>query len=81
MDAGGSDWPPMPDALALAHLPADLLGELEARAGAGVVETMFNGPFFAIPLDREDDLIGVLRSAGFGVCRNDALIVSIDADS
>ena len=74
------DWPPMPDALALEQLPADLLRKLTEEAGAEVLETVFNGPFFAIPLEREADLMNVVRSVGYEVHGDDSLIASIGAE-
>ncbi len=77
---GDGDWPSMPDALALERLPADLLRKLADEADAGVVETVFNGPYFAIPLESEADLVSIVQSAGYVVHRDDALIASIDAE-
>jgi hypothetical protein len=68
------DWPPMPDQISLENLPADLRQELINKAGATVEFTTLNGDFLAIPLDREDDLVNVIRSAGYDVHRNDELI-------
>jgi len=75
------DWPPMPDQWALEHLPKDLLRELIHQAGAEVKHTMLNGSYLAIPLDREADMVSVLRSAGFEVHRDDGLIASIGLPS
>jgi hypothetical protein len=68
------DWPPMPDQVSLENLPADLRQELINKAGARIEFTALNGDFLAIPLDREDDLVNVLRSAGYDVHKNDELI-------
>jgi hypothetical protein len=78
--AGDGDWPPMPDAYALDDLPVALRRELVAKAGAEVEHTTLNGSYFAIPLDREMDMVSVLRSAGFEVRRDDGLIASICVD-
>jgi hypothetical protein len=67
----------MPDSYALDNLPRELLRELIAGAGAEVMHTVLNGSCFAIPLEKEDDLLTVLRSAGYEVRRDDGLISSI----
>jgi hypothetical protein len=72
--ASEGDWPPMPDQISLESLPADLRQELINKAGAQVEFTVLNGDFLAIPLDREADMVNVLRSAGYDVRRNDELI-------
>jgi hypothetical protein len=77
---GDGDRPPMPDALALDHLPAELLRKLAEEAGAEKLETVFNGPLLAIELDREADLRNVARSVGYQVHRDDTLIASIGAE-
>lgn len=71
------DWPPMPDQYALDHLAAELLNELISRAGAEVQHTTLNGSYFAVPLERETDMVSVLRSAGISVRRDDDLVASI----
>jgi hypothetical protein len=76
-DVSDGDWPPMPDSYALDFLPRQLIRALIARAGAKVEHTTLNGPYFAIPLDREEDLISVLRSAGYAARRDDDLISSL----
>jgi hypothetical protein len=76
-EAQDGDWPPMPGALALDDLPLELLHLLTAKAGEYLIETTLNGSSFAIPLDREDDLVNALRSAGYEVRRDDDLIDSL----
>jgi len=74
--AQDGDWP-MPDQHALEGLSSELLKALITRAGAGVHHTMLNGSYFAIPLEREADMVDVLRSAGFEVSRDDDLVANI----
>ena len=74
------DWPPMPDQYALEGLPTELLNALITRAGAEAQHTMLNGSYFAIPLEREGDMVDVLRSAGFEARRDDDLVASIGLD-
>jgi hypothetical protein len=71
------EWPPMPGGYALEDLPEKLLRELMAKAGAKVVDTTLSGSFFAVPLDREADMVNVLRSAGYEVIQDGSLIYSI----
>jgi hypothetical protein len=67
------DWPPMVTARAFKLLPKDL----QARfSGSG--ETVFNGPYLEISLDREADLVAELRARQFEVTRNDELINVLD---
>jgi hypothetical protein len=75
--AQDGDWPPMPDQYALERLPSELLNALITRAGAEVHHTVLNGSYFAIPLEREADMVDALRSAGFEVRRDDDLVASI----
>ena len=46
-------------------------------AGGYLIETTFGGSSFAIPLDREDDLVNALRPAGYEVRRDDRPINSL----
>jgi hypothetical protein len=76
-EAQDGEWPPMPGAYALDDLPMGLLRLLTAKAGGRLIDTTLNGSAFAIPLEREDDLVNTLRSAGYVVRRDDDLINSL----
>jgi hypothetical protein len=76
-EAQDGEWPPMPGASALDDLPIELLRLLTAKAGGYLIDTTLSGSSFAIPLAREDDLVNVLRSAGYAVRRDDDLINSL----
>jgi hypothetical protein len=71
------DWPPMPDGFALDRLPGDLLNALEARAGAEVVATTLNGDYFAVPAEREADLLATLADLGYQARRDDSFVDSL----
>ncbi len=79
VEAQDGDWPPIPGALALDDLPLELFRLLMAKAGRYLIETTLNGSSFAISLDREDDLVNALCSAGYEVRRDDDLINSLGA--
>jgi hypothetical protein len=76
-EAQEGDWPPMPGAYALDDLPLELLRPLTAEAGGRLIDTTVNGSSFAIPLNRQEDLVRILRSAGYEVRRGDDLINSL----
>jgi hypothetical protein len=73
-EAEDGEWPPMPGSYALDDLPIDLLRLLTARAGGRLIDTTLNGSTFTIPVEREDDLVNTMRSAGYAVRRDDDLI-------
>lgn len=75
--AQDGDWPPMPDRYALEGLPSELLNALIFGAGAEIHHTMLNGSYFAIPLEREADMVDILCSAGFEIHRDDDLVARI----
>jgi hypothetical protein len=67
------DWPDMVTSRALKLLPKDL----QARFGVDA-DTVLNGDYLEIPLDREAELVAELRERGFEVSRDDELINVLD---
>lgn len=72
------EWPPMAGAHALDALPPDLVGLLIDKADGRLVHTM-SGSALNIPLTREEDLVSVIRSAGYSVYRDDGLVNSLNS--
>jgi hypothetical protein len=70
-------WPQMPGEYSLHTLPGGLQQELMSKTGAEIIQTVHDGEYLAVPLDREADLVHTLRAAGYQVRRDDKLIAII----
>ena len=79
-EADQGEWPPLSGGYGYDELPRELLRDLAASADGHLVHTM-SGSAFAIPLNRESDLITVVRSAGYELCRDDGLMGGMSAVS
>ena len=79
-EAKEGEWPPLPGGSGFHELPLELLQDLTAYAGGHLVDTM-SGSSFAVPLDREADLVTLVHAAGYKIRRDDGLISSLSAVS
>lgn len=74
--AADGDWPPMPTAFTLDVVRADdeLAAVLASDFEGRIETTTFNGDFYALPVDRFDDVIQLLQRLGYQVERNSPLV-------
>jgi hypothetical protein len=81
-EAEAGEWPPLSDGYSYGYgeLPLELLQGLTTSAGGHLVHTM-SGSSFAVPLERETDLVTVVRRSGYEVRRDDGLLGSLSGVS
>ena len=71
-------WPPMPTQYALGFLPREVRNGLAEHAGAEELDTILDGNYLHLPLDREADMLAVLARFGIAARRDDSLFVGLE---